>query len=71
MLSSVAICVKLICFLIDIKLVGKASYNVFVEYKILAYLFKYHNTKITCIQRDHNMVESEKVKQIQGKVKCI
>lgn len=67
MLSSVAICVKLICLLIDIKLVGKASYNVLVEYKILACLFKYHNTKMTCIQKDHNMVESEKVKQIQAR----
>lgn len=62
MLISVVIHVKLICFLIDIKLVGKASYNIFVEYKILACLVKYHNTKMTCIQRNHNMVESEKVK---------
>lgn len=68
MLRSVAIHVKLICFFIDIKLVGKASYNVFVEYKILACLFKYHNTKMTCIQRNHDMAESENVKQIQGKV---
>lgn len=40
----------------------KASYNVFVEYKILECLVSRHNIHMTCIQRNHEMVESENVK---------
>ena len=62
MLSSLAIHVILICLLIDIKLVVKGSYNVIVEYNIFAYLAKYHNVNVTCIERNPEMVENEKVK---------
>lgn len=63
MVISAAIHVKLICFLIDIKNGVKASYKVFAEYRTLSCLVDHSNIKVTCgIQRNHAMVESEKVK---------